>query len=97
MIYFENLIIPCEILIFIVFLTLILYTYLHVITVLNLAELFSSFLYNFIFLATLQLGQMVRTYQTVRKRRGNLPGQMFVDEAGVSVYELSVLCIVIVE
>ena len=34
---------------------------LHVITVLNLAELVGSFLYNFIFLATLQLEKMVRT------------------------------------
>ena len=42
-------------------------------------------------LVTLQLGQMVRTYQTVMKRRGNLPGQVFVDEAGVSFYEF--ICI----
>ena len=59
---------------------------------LNLVELVSSFLYKFLFLATLQLGQMVRTYQTVRKRRGNLPGQVFVDEAGVSIFKLSILC-----
>ena len=66
---------------------------IHVITVLNIAELVSSFLYNFIFLATQQLEQMVRTYQTVRKRRGNLPGQVFSyishDEAGVSVTDFS--------
>ena len=62
---------------------------IHVITVLNLAELVRSFLYNFIFLETLQLEQMVCTYQTVRKRRGNLPGQVFVDEDGVSIYKFS--------
>ena len=66
---------------------------IHVITVLNLDELVGSFLYNFIFLATLQLEQMVCTYQTVRKRRGNLPGQVFSytshDEAGVSVTDFS--------
>ena len=71
------------------FFTLTLYIYLHVITVLNLAELVGTFLDNFISLATLQLDQMVCTYQTVRKRRGNLPGQVFCDpshdEAGVSV------------
>ena len=61
-------------------------------SVLYLSELVSSFLYYFIFLATLQLDQMVRTYQTVRKRRGNLPGQVFVDEeAGVSSIIIFVL------
>ena len=58
--------------------------HIHVITALYLVELASSFLHYFI-LATLQLYQMVRTYQTVRKRRGNIPGQVFVDEAGVSI------------
>ena len=70
----------------------------HVITVLYLAELVSSFLHHFIFLATLQLGQMVRTYQTLRKRRGNLPGQVFVDEeVGVSIYIISVLFKIIIK
>ena len=66
-----------------------IYIYINVIIVLNLAELVGSFLYIVISLATLQLAQMVCTYQTVRKRRGNLPGQVFCDpshdEAGVSV------------
>ena len=66
-------------------------------SVLYLAELVSSFLYYFIFLATLQLDQMVRTYQTLRKRRGNLPGQVFIDEeAGVSIYIISVLFKIII-
>ena len=67
---------------------------IHVITVLNLAELVGSFLYNFIFLETLQLEQMVRTYQMIRKCRRNLPGQISSytshDEAGVSVTDFSV-------
>ena len=66
---------------------------IDVITVLNLAELVSSLLYKFFFLATLQLEKMVCIYQTVRKRRGNLAGQVFsytsLDEAGVSVTDLS--------
>ena len=67
-------------------------------SVLYLPEFVSSFLYYFIFLATLQLDQMVRTYQTVRKRRGNLPGQVFVDEqAGVSSSIIFVLCKLIIK
>ena len=67
-------------------------------SVLYLADLVSSFLYYFISLATLQLDQMVRTYQTVRKRMVNLPGQVFVDEeAGVSSCIICVLCKLIIK
>ena len=88
MIYFNISVIPCEVLNIIVIFTFI-FIPLHVMTVLNLVEIVGSFLYILISLATLQLGNMVRTYQTARKRRGNLPGQVFCDpihdEAGVSV------------
>ena len=66
---------------------------IHVITVLNLAELLAHSCTNFIFLATLQLEKMVRTYQTVRKRRGNLASHIFSYtshvEAEVSVTDFS--------
>ena len=40
----------------------------------------------------------MRTYQTVRKRRGNLPGQVFVnEEAGVSSSIIFVLCKLIIK